>query len=201
MLAVLDLAQSGRAHHRGHLHRASRSRCRSAGSTAVRCSRSRSSPRSGRSSRAAQRPLDARLLPPPRRSDQGDHLLGRPHPRRAVVLHAAHAGVPGGRADLLDDRLVPGRGPGHRASDADADRRARPGAICPTSRIAARRPASDVEAALHRSPGGSAPHPLADLPGRRGRARAAPGGVDAGATRRSPTTRASTAPRSPTSAT
>ena len=64
--------------------------------------------------------LDARLLPASRRRVQGHHLRGRPHPRRPVVLHPAHAGVPGGRADLLDDRLVPGRGPGHRASGADA---------------------------------------------------------------------------------
>ena len=72
--------------------------------------------------RGPQRPLDARLLPAPGRLREGHHLLGRPHPRRPLVLDAAHAGVPGGRADLLDDRVVPGRGPGHRAPGADARR-------------------------------------------------------------------------------
>ena len=42
--------------------------------------------------------------------EPADHLLGRPHPRRPLLRHPTHAGVPERRADPLDDRVVPGSG-------------------------------------------------------------------------------------------
>ena len=71
-----------------------------------------------------------------------DHVRGRPHPRRPLVLDPAHAGVPARAADPVDDRLVPDRGRGPRAPGADPGGPARPGVRCPTSAsaLAADRP-------------------------------------------------------------
>ena len=71
--------------------------------------------------------LDARLLPAAGRRRTADHLLGRPHPRRSLVLDPAHAGVPERRADPVDDRVVPGRRRRARPPGRDAERPARPG--------------------------------------------------------------------------
>ena len=129
---------------------------------------------------------------------QGHHVLGGPHPRRPFVLDAPHAGLPGGRADLLDDRVVPGRG-----SRDSSIRPPMPDGVPGPGRAARPRgsprgPAPGVQAAVHRPPAGSAARPLADLPDGRGRARAAAGGVDANAARDPRRPRASTARRSPT---
>ena len=145
--------------------------------------------------------LDARLLPAPRRCVQGHHVLGRPHPRRTLVLDAAHAGVPGGRADLLDDRVVPGRGPRPRASGRRCPTACPSPRTCPTSRITSRACTRSSKRLLHRPPGRHAARPVADLPVRAtaSASRARPSGCARDA--RSPTTRHCTARRSPTSAT
>lgn len=44
----------------------------------------------------------------PRRCLPRAHHRDRPHPRRALLLHPARAGLSERRTDLLDDRLVPG---------------------------------------------------------------------------------------------
>ena len=111
------------ANRRGHLHRpqpmdAGRPRLRRTGARAV------ADRRDPHRARRSDRALDARVLPAAGRCRAADHLRGRPHPRRPLVLDAAHAGIPGGSADPVDDRLVPGRGPGARPSDRDARRAA-----------------------------------------------------------------------------
>ena len=125
LLSTLDLTDTGARTTRGHLHRAvavdaARAGLRRAGARAV--ARRRDAHRAGR----PHHPLHARLLPAARRRAAADHLLGRPHPRRPLVLDPPHAGVPARRADPLDDRVVPGRRRGPRAPG----RHARP--TCPT---------------------------------------------------------------------
>src|SRR3712207_8152378 len=46
---------------------------------------------------------DARVLPPPGRRRRADHPRGGPDPRRALVLHPAHAGLPVGCADRSEE--------------------------------------------------------------------------------------------------
>ena len=133
LLSTLDLTDTGARTTRGHLHRAvavdaARPGLRRAGARAV--ARRRDAHRAGR----PHHPLHARLLPAARRRAASDHVLGRPHPRRPLVLDAAHAGVPGRRADPLADRVVPDRTT--RASSTRST--CRP--TCPTPSRCRRRP-------------------------------------------------------------
>ena len=76
-------------------------------------------------------PLHARLLPAAGRCQQAHHLRGAAPARRPVLLRPPRPRLPGGRAHPVDDRVLPGRGRGHRPRVRDAGRASRTPSRCP----------------------------------------------------------------------